>query len=75
MAKYYCPVENCNVSFDNPLGELIPMAIGHARGSHGLQYTEQQVRDIIHNVDVQAREVDKPVDLKKWWARINKKDA
>ena len=72
MAKYNCPIETCNVTFNGGIHEIAPRAIGHGYGSHQLRYSEEDVFKIIQEqADEKARVENNPVDLKKWWKRIN----
>lgn len=74
MAIYKCPVETCNVELKGAVPEIVPRAIGHARGSHQTTITEDDVRKQIAGLQEAQNKSpeEKKLDLDKWWDKINK---
>ena len=48
MARYKCPIETCNVTFEGTIWDIAPQAIGHADGSHKMILSEKDVSEIIN---------------------------
>jgi len=59
MAKFNCPILTCNVKESGDFWNIAPMMIMHMAGSHQINLTEDDIREIISwQADPQTQ--DKP---------------